>query len=346
MREFELTGGGRDAGLRGSDALDGLTRGDVLFLCWLCGDWECYHENPDIVPAGTRMGSERCAYDWMIANFAGRRSERAGRWILVSGWMPHSVRDDGKRIDGWRYTRRDGGFRERNWGGNRVESVYCRRFAIDGREALVYGGTDCSGKTGIADDGGDIRAGGAAGDGAIRGTNTVRRNLAMAELVEEAFSGHQHALVEAGTGTGKTLAYLIPAIRSGRRVVISTATKSLQEQLFFKDVPFIQKHFAPDLKVALMKGRSNFLCRQKVHLMEGQPVLKGIDEVDWFAQIRDWEKVTETGRPGGTEFSAGRCSAVGTDRRAARCLHRAEVRGISEPVLLPRCSSGRMKRTW
>ena len=119
--------------------------------------------------------------------------------------------------------------------------------------------------------------------------------LAMAELVEEAFGGHQHALVEAGTGTGKTLAYLIPAIRSGRRVVISTATKSLQEQLFFKDVPFIQKHFAPDLKVALMKGRSNFLCRQKVHLMEGQPVLKGIDEVEWFAQIRDWEKVTETG---------------------------------------------------
>ncbi|MGH9701903.1 MAG: DEAD/DEAH box helicase, partial [Candidatus Acidiferrales bacterium] len=73
--------------------------------------------------------------------------------------------------------------------------------------------------------------------------------LAMAELVEEAFGGHQHALVEAGTGTGKTLAYLIPAIRSGRRVVISTATKSLQEQLFFKDVHFIQKYFAPDLKV-------------------------------------------------------------------------------------------------
>src|SRR6202011_2658887 len=104
-----------------------------------------------------------------------------------------------------------------------------------------------------------------------------------------------HAIVEAGTGTGKTLAYLIPAIRSGRTVVISTATKSLQEQLFEKDVPFLQKHFAPDLKVAVMKGRGNFLCRQKVHLMEGQPMLKGIDEIDWFAQIRDWEKLTETG---------------------------------------------------
>ncbi|HEV2306181.1 MAG TPA: ATP-dependent DNA helicase, partial [Candidatus Acidoferrales bacterium] len=119
--------------------------------------------------------------------------------------------------------------------------------------------------------------------------------LEMAEMVDEAFARHQHALIEAGTGTGKTLAYLIPAIRSGRRVVISTATKSLQEQLFEKDIPFSRKHFAPELKVALMKGRNNFVCREKVHLMEGQPVLRGMDEIDWFAQIRDWEKLTETG---------------------------------------------------
>lgn len=119
--------------------------------------------------------------------------------------------------------------------------------------------------------------------------------LAMAKLAEEAFEKHQHTVIEAGTGTGKTLAYLIPAIRSGRRVVISTATKSLQEQLFQKDVPFLQKHFAPNLKAAMMKGRANFLCRQKVHQMEGQPVLKGIDEIDWFSQIRDWAKLTETG---------------------------------------------------
>ncbi len=117
----------------------------------------------------------------------------------------------------------------------------------------------------------------------------------MAELLDEAFAKRQHVIVEAGTGTGKTLAYLIPAIASGRRVVISTATKSLQEQLFQKDIPFLQKHFAPELKVAVMKGRGNFLCRQKVHLMEGQPMLKGMEELDWFRQIRDWEKLTETG---------------------------------------------------
>ena len=119
--------------------------------------------------------------------------------------------------------------------------------------------------------------------------------LEMAKLVEAAFTEKRHLIVEAGTGTGKTLAYLIPAIRSGRRVVISTATKSLQEQLFEKDVPFLQKHFARELKVAVMKGRGNFLCREKVYRMADQPMLKGLDELDWFHQIREWEKVTETG---------------------------------------------------
>ena len=122
-----------------------------------------------------------------------------------------------------------------------------------------------------------------------------RSQLEMAELLSEAFEKHQHVLVEAGTGTGKTLAYLLPAIASGRRVVISTATKSLQEQLFQKDIPFLQKHFAPELKVAVMKGRANFLCRTKLQQMEGQPTLKGMDELDSFRQIRDWERLTETG---------------------------------------------------
>jgi len=122
-----------------------------------------------------------------------------------------------------------------------------------------------------------------------------RSQLEMAKIVDDAFAKHRHVVIEAGTGTGKTLAYLIPAIRSGRKVVVSTATKSLQEQLFHKDVPFLRKNFAPNLKVALMKGRSNFLCRTKVHQMDGQAALKGIDEVDWFAQIKDWEKLTETG---------------------------------------------------
>src|SRR4029077_20557195 len=119
--------------------------------------------------------------------------------------------------------------------------------------------------------------------------------LEMAELVHDAFQTRHHAIVEAGTGTGKTLAYLLPAICSGRRGVISTATKSLQEQLYQKDIPFLQKHFAPNLKVAVMKGRGNFLCRTKLHALADAPMLKGMEELDQFRQIRDWAKLTEAG---------------------------------------------------
>ncbi|MFQ5777863.1 MAG: ATP-dependent DNA helicase [Terriglobia bacterium] len=119
--------------------------------------------------------------------------------------------------------------------------------------------------------------------------------LEMAEAVEEAFRARRHLIVEAGTGTGKTLAYLLPVIRSGRRVVISTGTKNLQEQLFFKDIPFLQQHLEVDICACYMKGRANFLCRQKLYDLEGQPVLKGLDELDHYARIRAWEKQTETG---------------------------------------------------
>ena len=120
----------------------------------------------------------------------------------------------------------------------------------------------------------------------IGGYEHRRAQLLMAELVQDAFESRHHVVVEAGTGTGKTLAYLLPAICSGRRVVISTATKSLQEQLYQKDIPFLQKHFAPELKVAVMKGRSNFLCRAKLHQIADQPILKGIEETDAFGRFR------------------------------------------------------------
>jgi ATP-dependent DNA helicase DinG len=131
--------------------------------------------------------------------------------------------------------------------------------------------------------------------GMIGGYEHRPAQLQMAEAVHDAFQKHHHSVVEAGTGTGKTLAYLLPAICSGRRVVISTATKSLQEQLYQKDVPFLQKHFAPNLKVAVMKGRSNFLCLSKMHALADQPMLRGMEEVDAFRQIREWSKLTETG---------------------------------------------------
>lgn len=117
----------------------------------------------------------------------------------------------------------------------------------------------------------------------------------MAEAVEAALNERRTLIVEAGTGTGKTLAYLIPALLSGRRVVISTGTKTLQEQLFFKDVPFLQQHFERPLRVCYMKGRNNYACRQKIYDAEKEPILSGLEEVTDFRIIREWEKTTETG---------------------------------------------------
>ncbi|MGE5326452.1 MAG: ATP-dependent DNA helicase [Deltaproteobacteria bacterium] len=118
--------------------------------------------------------------------------------------------------------------------------------------------------------------------------------LEMAEAVESAFENHQHLIAEAGTGTGKTLAYLVPLIRSGRRVVISTGTKNLQEQVFYKDLPFLKMLF-PKVRATLMKGRQNYLCRQKLYDLEKQPVLSGMEDINQYAEIARWEKTTETG---------------------------------------------------
>lgn len=127
--------------------------------------------------------------------------------------------------------------------------------------------------------------------------------LAMAQAVEQALGEKRHLIVEAGTGTGKTLAYLLPVIRSGKRVVISTGTKTLQEQLFYKDVPFLEEALfggpspdgAPRLRVCYMKGRNNYLCRQKLYELTDQPILTGLEEIEQYRTIAEWEKVTQTG---------------------------------------------------
>ena len=117
----------------------------------------------------------------------------------------------------------------------------------------------------------------------------------MAQAVASAVAERRHLIIEAGTGTGKTLAYLVPSILSGKRVVISTGTKNLQEQLFFKDVPFLQSLMEQPLSVCYMKGRANYLCRQKVYDAEREPVLAGLEEARDFQVIREWEKRTRTG---------------------------------------------------
>ena len=118
--------------------------------------------------------------------------------------------------------------------------------------------------------------------------------LEMAEEVESALKNRRHLIAEAGTGTGKTLAYLVPIVLGGQRVVISTGTKNLQEQVFFKDIPFLKKLF-PGIRATLMKGRQNYLCRQKLYDIEQQPALSGLEETELYVQLREWEPKTETG---------------------------------------------------
>ena len=121
-----------------------------------------------------------------------------------------------------------------------------------------------------------------------------RGQLEMAQAVERALTEHHHLIVEAGTGTGKTLAYLLPALRTGQRVIISTGTKNLQEQLFFKDIPFLESLLGP-LRVCYMKGRANYLCRHKLYALRDTPMLSGLEEIDQFHKIAAWEKKTKTG---------------------------------------------------
>ena len=126
-----------------------------------------------------------------------------------------------------------------------------------------------------------------------------RGQLQMAQAVEEALEEKRHLIVEAGTGTGKTLAYLLPVIRSGKRVIISTGTKNLQEQLFFKDVPALERGLFPGedrkLSVCYMKGRNNYLCRKKLIDLTDQPVLSGLEEIEHYRAIAAWKKTTQTG---------------------------------------------------
>ncbi len=137
----------------------------------------------------------------------------------------------------------------------------------------------------------DVLARGSPLEGILSGYQHRAGQLAMAEAVEDALSGEHALLVEAGTGTGKTLAYLVPAILSGRKVVISTATRALQEQIYFKDLPLVAEllaTFGIRFRAALMKGLSNYLCRRRL-----KEALVSGDSLAW--RFKQWATETEVG---------------------------------------------------
>jgi len=132
---------------------------------------------------------------------------------------------------------------------------------------------------------------------AIPGFATREEQIAMAEQVAIALRAHGRLIVEAGTGTGKTFAYLVPALLSGRRVIVSTGTRNLQDQLFHRDLPTVARAIGRPVRVALLKGRANYLCIHRLELAEQQAVARGLrrEVARGLARVREWGRTTRQG---------------------------------------------------
>ncbi|MBW1765671.1 MAG: ATP-dependent DNA helicase [Deltaproteobacteria bacterium] len=117
--------------------------------------------------------------------------------------------------------------------------------------------------------------------------------LQMACLIKEAIKKKIPAIIEAGTGTGKTLGYLTPIVICGKKTVISTGTKNLQEQIFFKDIPLLSKATGLHIDAMLMKGRKNYLCLHRYHQYFSRPSLLRPDQEQVRERIEKWLKKTE-----------------------------------------------------
>ena len=122
-----------------------------------------------------------------------------------------------------------------------------------------------------------------------------QQQLGMAEAVGDALEQGATLIAEAGTGTGKTFAYLVPVLLSGQKVIISTGTRNQQDQLFLRDLPRLREARASPLKVALLKGRAKYLCihRLETALLDDRGHSR--ENLRWLMKVRDWSGMTERG---------------------------------------------------
>ena len=132
---------------------------------------------------------------------------------------------------------------------------------------------------------------------AIPGFTMREEQIGMASAVDHALRTRGRLVVEAGTGTGKTFAYLVPALLSGLRVVISTGTRTLQDQLFARDLPTVAAAMGRPVRIALLKGRANYLCLHRLELAEQQATMRGLarDVATALPKVREWGRVTRRG---------------------------------------------------
>lgn len=130
---------------------------------------------------------------------------------------------------------------------------------------------------------------------AIDGYSPRQAQIDMALEVESAIEHQTSLVVEAGTGTGKTFAYLIPALLSEKKVIVSTGTKNLQEQLFHKDIPLLRNAMATNAQIALLKGRANYLCLYRLELYQKERGQLDAAMLADFVNVRKWATSTSSG---------------------------------------------------
>jgi ATP-dependent DNA helicase DinG len=130
---------------------------------------------------------------------------------------------------------------------------------------------------------------------ALEGFEPRQGQRSLAQRVAATIADGGVLLAEAGTGIGKTLAYLVPALFSGRRTLISTGTRNLQDQIFYKDVPALARVLGRPIAAAYMKGRTNYLCRHRFDRLEEAATALPESDQRWMREIRDWTRATETG---------------------------------------------------
>ncbi|HUF47900.1 MAG TPA: ATP-dependent DNA helicase, partial [Vicinamibacterales bacterium] len=117
----------------------------------------------------------------------------------------------------------------------------------------------------------------------------------LASAVAAVFHRGGLLVAEAGTGTGKTLAYLVPAVLAGQRVLVSTGTRNLQDQIFHKDLPALSRALGREIRAAYMKGRTNYLCRHRYDLLRDEAARLPDEARRWLDEIAEWAAATETG---------------------------------------------------
>ena len=183
---------------------------------------------------------------------------------------------------------------------------------------------------------------------ALPGFAPRQAQIEMAQVVERTLSSGESLVAEAGTGIGKTLAYLVPALLSGERIIVSTGTKTLQDQLFFRDLPLVKEALGLSVRPALLKGRSNYLCLHRMQMARTDGRLPSREAVTELEGVLDWSARTVDGAVSPVRMGthARMCASSRSNTPCGRSVRqlwnaRSDVPGVKPAGISVGCVSAR-----